>query len=67
MHAGGHRWAFDPSLPSWIGIMPRDGAAGDLRWFEAPPGPYQWMADHCFVGVGERHPECPIMRYYIIH
>ena len=34
--------------------------------FEAPPGPYGWMADHCFVGVGERQKECLFMRYYII-
>ena len=36
MREGGHHWAFDPSLPSWIGILPRDGSARDLRWFEAP-------------------------------
>jgi hypothetical protein len=34
--------------------------------FEAPPGPYGWMADHCFVGIGERQRECLFMRYYMI-
>ncbi len=34
--------------------------------FEAPPGPYGWMADYCFVGIGERQKECLFMRYYII-
>ena len=34
--------------------------------FEAPPGPYGWLADHCFVGVGERQKECLFMRYYMV-
>lgn len=34
--------------------------------FEAPPGPYSWLADHCFVGIGERQPECLFMRYYMV-
>ena len=34
--------------------------------FEAPPGPYGWLADHCFVGIGERQKECLFMRYYKI-
>jgi hypothetical protein len=34
--------------------------------FEAPPGPYGWLADHCFVGIGERQKECLFMRYYMV-
>lgn len=34
--------------------------------FEAPPGPYGWMAEHCFVGIGERQKDCLFMRYYIV-
>jgi carotenoid cleavage dioxygenase len=29
-------WAWDRSLPSMFGIMPRDGDAKDLRWFKGP-------------------------------
>lgn len=36
MRDGGAHWAFDPSLPTEIGIMPRHGGAGDIRWFKAP-------------------------------
>ena len=34
--------------------------------FEAPPGPYGWLADHCFVGIGERQKECLFMRFYMV-
>lgn len=34
--------------------------------FEAPPGPYEWLARHCFVGLGERQKECLFMRYYMV-
>lgn len=26
-------WGWDPSLPSYIGVLPRDGDAKDVRWF----------------------------------
>lgn len=29
-------WAWDSSKPSYIGIVPRDGAAKDVRWFKGP-------------------------------
>ncbi|MYM34368.1 DUF3237 family protein [Duganella sp. FT94W] len=32
--------------------------------FEAPPGPYEWLARHVFVGIGERHPHVLFLRYY---
>lgn len=34
--AGGDFYAFDPSLPSMWGIMPRTGTVADIRWFRAP-------------------------------
>ena len=36
MRAGGPHWAFDSSLPTMVGIMPRDGGASGMRWFKAP-------------------------------
>ena len=47
-------------------IDPRDYYIRTTPIFEAPPGPYGWMADHCFVGIGERCKECLFMRYYIV-
>jgi len=32
--------------------------------FEAPPGKYDWMSRHVFVGVGERHPRANYFNYY---
>jgi carotenoid cleavage dioxygenase len=35
--AGGPAVAWDPSKPSRIGIMPRNGTVADLRWFTGEP------------------------------
>ena len=34
--------------------------------FEAPPGPYEWLARHVFVGIGERHPKVLFLRYFMV-
>jgi carotenoid cleavage dioxygenase len=34
--AGQLHWCWDASLPSVIGILPRNGDAGDMRWFKGP-------------------------------
>lgn len=39
MRAGGDHWAWDPSLPTWIGVLPRGGTAADIRYFR---GPARW-------------------------
>lgn len=31
-------WGWDDALPTWVGILPRDGEAGDIRWFRGPNG-----------------------------
>ena len=36
LHAGKLHWAWDSSLPSYFGIIPRDGEAKDIRWFRGP-------------------------------
>jgi carotenoid cleavage dioxygenase-like enzyme len=33
---GLNHWAYDRSVPAWVGILPRDGAARDIRWFKGP-------------------------------
>jgi carotenoid cleavage dioxygenase-like enzyme len=33
---GGPHWAWDPSLQTMIGIMPRGGKAEQMRWFRGP-------------------------------
>ena len=37
MKAGGPHWMWDPTLPSWLGVMPRDGSVKDMRYFRGPP------------------------------
>lgn len=34
LKAGNCHWGWDPSKPSIIGILPRDGDAKDVRWFK---------------------------------
>jgi carotenoid cleavage dioxygenase len=36
MKAGGVHFSWDSSLPTWLGVMRRDGDGGDLRWFKGP-------------------------------
>ena len=36
LRAGGQYYQYDPDLPSKWGIMPRDGSADQLRWFDIP-------------------------------
>ncbi|MEO5706246.1 MAG: carotenoid oxygenase family protein [Alteraurantiacibacter sp.] len=37
LQAGLNHWAYDPRQECYVGIMPRDGDARDLRWFRGPP------------------------------
>jgi carotenoid cleavage dioxygenase len=36
MKQGGIHFSWDSSLPTWLGVMRRDGDGGDLRWFKGP-------------------------------
>lgn len=36
MRAGGVHFAWDSSLPTWFGVMRRDGDGSDLRWYKGP-------------------------------
>jgi len=36
LRAGKVHWGFDPRQPTHVAVIPRGGAAGDVRWFEAP-------------------------------
>ena len=39
LEAGEPMWAWDESLPTMVGVFPRDGDARDVRWFEGPARP----------------------------
>jgi carotenoid cleavage dioxygenase-like enzyme len=34
---GLNHWVYDRTAPAWVGILPRDGEAKDIRWFKGPP------------------------------
>jgi carotenoid cleavage dioxygenase len=34
LKAGNTHWGWDPREPSYIGVLPRDGEAKDVRWFK---------------------------------
>ena len=36
--AGGPHWVHHQDLESWVGFMPRDGKASDIRWLRGPKG-----------------------------
>jgi carotenoid cleavage dioxygenase-like enzyme len=36
LQGGNLHWGWDESKPSMFGILPRDGAARDVRWFKGP-------------------------------
>lgn len=37
LQMGLNHWAYDKDMPCYIGILPRDGEARDVRWFQGPP------------------------------
>ena len=38
LKAGGLHWMTDLSQDAWVGILPRNGAGKDIRWFRRPGG-----------------------------
>ncbi|HEV7632209.1 MAG TPA: carotenoid oxygenase family protein [Steroidobacteraceae bacterium] len=38
LKAGGPHWNHEQQLESWVGIMPRYGKVGEMRWFKGPAG-----------------------------
>lgn len=36
MQQGGFHFAWDDTLPTWIGVVPRHGDASQVRWFKGP-------------------------------
>lgn len=34
LKAGNCHWGWDPRQPSYIGVLPRDGEAKEVRWFK---------------------------------
>ena len=36
LREGKIHWGWDASLPSYLGVLPRDGDADEVRWFEGP-------------------------------
>jgi len=50
MKAGGPIYMWDDRLPTYLGVMPRDGDAKEIRWFT---GPARWMY-HVMNGYTEK-------------
>jgi len=38
LQAGGDHWVHEMQLDSWLGVMPRYGDVGEMRWFRGPKG-----------------------------
>ncbi|HTX24349.1 MAG TPA: carotenoid oxygenase family protein [Steroidobacteraceae bacterium] len=47
LQAGGAHWIWEPSRPTFVGIMPRQGSVNDMRWFRGPAcSAYHFMNAH---------------------
>jgi carotenoid cleavage dioxygenase-like enzyme len=51
LRAGGPPIAWEPGLGAAVGVMPRDGAGGDVRWFCAPPC-MAWHSMNAYAEAG---------------
>jgi carotenoid cleavage dioxygenase-like enzyme len=49
LKAGKVHWAWDSKVPTYVGILPRDGDEKDVRWFKGP----ERAAIHIFNGKTE--------------
>ena len=49
LRQGKVHWGWDQTKPSYIGVLPRDGDARDLRWFKGP--------ERCMMHVFNAHTE----------
>ena len=38
VQAGGDHWVHEMGRDSWVGVMPRYGCVGEMRWFRGPKG-----------------------------
>ncbi len=38
VRAGGEHWVHERERESWVGVMPRNGAVAEMRWFRGPRG-----------------------------
>lgn len=45
-------------------VLPEEVYMRTMTTFEAPSGKHDWLAKHCFVGVGRRTAEGNAIRYY---
>ena len=62
LEEGKLHWMFDPDIPVYVGILPRDGEAKDMRWIEVPP---KHMMIHSINAVSDGnkvHMDAPIAR-----
>jgi len=38
LQAGEVHWGWDDTAPAYVGVLPRNGEASDIRWFKGEPG-----------------------------
>jgi carotenoid cleavage dioxygenase-like enzyme len=47
LEGGGVHWIWEPSRPTFVGVMPREGSVKDMRWFRGPAySAYHFMNAH---------------------
>ena len=55
LEAGGVHWQHEQDGDSWVGIMPRYGKVGEMRWFRGPKGVFAFHYINAFEADGLVH------------
>lgn len=67
LQSRGYRWSSPEVAARLQRGEPVDASQYYMRVstrFEVEAGPYDWLARHVFIGVGERQPQGNLIRYY---
>ena len=60
LEAGLPHFGFDTTLPVYLGVLPRDGEASDIRWFRAPKTVFASHVMNAFEDGKKIHFDIPV-------
>lgn len=60
MKQGGQHFQWQPDLPQLFGVLPRDGGADEVRWFEGPANGFQGHTLNAFEEDNKIYVDMPV-------
>ncbi|MEN4980895.1 carotenoid oxygenase family protein [Erwinia billingiae] len=60
MKHGGQHFQWQPDLPQLFGVLPRNGSAENVRWFEGPANGFQGHTLNAFEEDGKIYVDMPV-------